>query len=204
MSHDIKYKNFIAAIKTQVEINRLKNIEKDKDKTLDKWGLILARPFGNLLAAIEDNRINDIERYVIESGAVLAEIYGYTKKPDKDRVEIEQVEDKEGGSKTKEKDILKKIKSDLIFSDFNKDPNSLIMGVHLSSGRSIQIYENKNSIGISDRYIAKVVNADGSLRMSVYGSSEKVTRNRATFKAFDYPAEADIAKSCMWKWNNKK
>ncbi len=72
----IDYKKFMAGTTTQVEINRFKNAAKDEGKPLELWGLILGRPFGNLMAAIEDQRLDDIEAYVFQVSAVLAEIYG--------------------------------------------------------------------------------------------------------------------------------
>ncbi|WP_418792085.1 hypothetical protein [Phosphitispora sp. TUW77] len=71
----INYEKFMAGTTTQVEINRFRNTEKDEDKPLELWGLILGRPFGNLMAAIEDKRLDDIEAYVFQVSAVLAEIY---------------------------------------------------------------------------------------------------------------------------------
>lgn len=196
MLPNIKYRKLISYIETQVEVNRLKNKEKDKDKSLEKWGLVLARPFGNLLAAIEDNRVNDIERYVIESGAVLAEIYGYINSKDGKKALNKKEEEK-----NKDNYISQEIKSAFKPKEFIQDPEAVISGLHLASGRSIQIYANNKSTCNSDQYIAKILNPDGSLRMNVYGASAKAAKTRATYRAFEYPAEADLAKSSIWKWS---
>jgi len=72
----IDYEKFMAGTAAQVKINRFRNTEKDDGKPLELWGLILGRPFGNLMAAIEDRRHDEIEAYVFQVSAVLAEIYG--------------------------------------------------------------------------------------------------------------------------------
>lgn|GEM_PF-6909853 len=72
---DINWDRFLSGIKAQVNINRYKNEQKDVGKPMELWGLILGRPMGNLMAAIEDGRKTDIEKYVYEVSAVLAEIH---------------------------------------------------------------------------------------------------------------------------------
>jgi hypothetical protein len=75
---EINYEKFLNGTRTQVELNRLKNAEKDQSgKNLDLWALILGRPFGNLMAAVEDKSLDDVEKYVYQVSAVLAEIHGY-------------------------------------------------------------------------------------------------------------------------------
>ena len=60
----------------EILLNRVRNVEKDEGKPLELWALILGRPTGNLMAAVEDKRLDDVEKYVFQVSAVLAEIYG--------------------------------------------------------------------------------------------------------------------------------
>lgn len=76
---DIDFQKFVKGTEAQLKLNRLRNIDKDEDKPLELWALILGRPTGNLMAAVEDKRLDDVEKYVFQVSAVLAEIYGKTR-----------------------------------------------------------------------------------------------------------------------------
>lgn len=75
----IDYEKYLTGTKAQVEINRYKNAHKDPDKPIELWGLILGRPFGNLLAAIESHNYDSIETYAYQVSAVLTEVLAYAR-----------------------------------------------------------------------------------------------------------------------------
>lgn len=72
---DIDFGKFMAGTEAQVKLNRIKNEDKDPGKSLELWALILGRPLGNLMASVEDGRLDDVEKYVFQTSAVLAEIF---------------------------------------------------------------------------------------------------------------------------------